>query len=36
MKRFNFKVKTTAIGMLAVMVAAGPLLAKSDGGKGYE
>ena len=36
MKRFNFKIKTTAIAMLAGMVAAGPVLAKSDGDDGYE
>ena len=36
MKQLNFKVKTTAIAMLASMVTAGPVLAKSDGGDGYE
>ena len=36
MKQFNFKAKTTAIAMLAGMVAAGPVLAKSDGGDRYE
>ena len=36
MKRLNFKTKTTTIALLAGMVAAGSVLAKSDGGDGYE